>query len=63
MQIEISRISQLYKTDQVTNHTAHKMLNQISRDIAELISQEHKKINFLRKVKRSMKTEITTEKS
>jgi len=61
MEIEVNRVSQLYKADRIGGirghemlHTATKDLNSIFWQVSAMISQEHHKIDFLHKVKRSM---------
>jgi len=65
IQIEITRVSQLYKSDQIDSIKAKKMLHQASQDIkifsrlgSAMIRQERKKIDFIRKVKKSMDQEL-----
>ncbi|MBA7532670.1 hypothetical protein ES705_24900 [subsurface metagenome] len=62
IQIEINRVSQLYKKDRISNQMAHEILHQGSRDISEMISREHEKINFMYQVKKSMSQKLPGKK-
>jgi hypothetical protein len=69
LKFEINSIGHLYKSDKISYLRAQEKLRQASKDIKrlfwegrEMISKEHKKINFLFKVKNSMNEDMTVKK-
>lgn len=64
MQIEINRVSQLYRADRIGGIRGHEMLHQATRDInsifwqvSAMIGQEHNKIDSLHMARKFMKTD------
>ena len=69
MQIEINRVTQLYKADRIGGIRGHEMLHQATKDINNLfwqvsamIGQEHQKIDYLHKVKKAMQNPLEDQK-
>ena len=69
MQIEINRVTQLYKADRIGGIRGHEMLHSASEDINKLfwqvsamIGQEHNKIDYLHKVKKAMQHPLEDQK-
>ena len=68
IQIEVNRVSQLYKADRIGGIRGHEMLHQATRDInkvfwqvSTMIGKEHQKIDYLHKVKRSMADPLNSQ--
>ena len=68
MQVEINRVTHLYKANRISGTKGHEMLHLASKDIntlfwqvSTMISQEHGKINFLHKVKKSIEEDPESE--
>ena len=61
MKIEINRVSQFYKSDRITLIQTREMLQLARKDLRivhRMIRKERKKVDFLRKVKKSMDQKI-----
>ena len=61
MKVEIERVSQLYKANRIDGIRGHEMLHQGTKDLQDIywkvsamIGAEHRRINFLHQVKKSM---------